>query len=146
MIRHAIYRFIAAEKTTYPVRLLCRVLVDDGDTYAGQLGKGMPAASAWAAARSSTSRISGNARDSALPGQPLSTATRRSRGGLSRSDLRMRQQWMVTSRVAVASASMGQPRRSATTAQQRQPSVRCAVTAVFTAGSACMIAAVRSAT
>lgn len=45
MTREAIYGFIAAEKTTYPVRLLCRVLQVNASAFYDWIGRGSPAVS-----------------------------------------------------------------------------------------------------
>ena len=42
MIREAIYGFIAAEKTTYPVRLLCRVLQVSASAFYDWINRGSP--------------------------------------------------------------------------------------------------------
>ena len=42
MTREAIYGFIAAEKTTYPVRLLCRVLQVSTSAFYDWIGRGHP--------------------------------------------------------------------------------------------------------
>ena len=45
MTRHEIYGFIAAEKTTYPVRLLCRVLQVSASAFYDWVRRGSPAVS-----------------------------------------------------------------------------------------------------